>query len=61
MLHFPMLLSQRILKIRRGVIYVGIAFSFGMMCLFQLSNAVQSVISLVRGDKEPKKKEEGEE
>ena len=49
------------LKIRRGVIYIGIVFSFGMMCLFQLSNAVQSVISLVRGDKEPKKKEEGEE
>lgn len=48
------------LKIRRGVIYIGIVFSFGMMCLFQLSNAVQSVISLVRGDKEPKKKEEGE-
>ena len=44
-----------------GVIYIGIVFSFGMMCLFQLSNAVQSVISLVRGDKEPKKKEEGEE
>lgn len=49
------------LNIRRGVIYIGIAFSFGMMCLFQLSNAAQSIISLVRGDEEPKKKEEGEE
>lgn len=48
------------LNIRRGVIYCGIAFSFGMMVVFQIVNALSSLINLIKNEPGPIRGQEEE-
>jgi len=47
------------LKLRRGIIYVGIAFSFGVMVIFELGHVVEDAMKLVRGDPDQPEPEGG--